>query len=992
MQIDFSKFVVMNIQNTAIFTLMGRLNEFSPFGDRIRFQRRRLVLPGRGGVSSLRNVSVYSGRADFSSLRRGLVLLFGAGLLWLAPSTSAAQSPVTVAQHRIEAPIVLPVSIAADLSAVRDSARQFGSTHEADQHEADLHEADLHEADLEQADGHVHGVKCLTPVIMALSEGGDATDPRWHQLFEAISGLDAQSAEMVRNIVSGQQALEMLSSEIAQDLLQYVSPAGKFVIEYTLEGTTAVPAADLNQNGIPDYVERAAEYADFSHFALVDSLGFVEPRLNGAPIQIRFVAGSSYGFYNFGTQPNILFVHKDFEGFPSNRDPDGRQLGALKVTIAHELKHAIQFRTNGFVGDSGSVSWVELDATMTEEVVFPMVKDYLNYLNSSVSLFRGTQPAIPGAYDQATFGLFYHEYFGPTFWTSVWNRIRLSPRIRMFDAIALEVQSRGENPRREFLRNLAWHLASGSRSRPGVGFASAELYPTRTGGGLSFAEQQIPGVTAQVTLNANMVRFYEITPGSNWEGLSAVALLRENSALGAAILLFKRDGSLEFQFLDAVTTTGMDALVTATNWSDTDRVGLVLANMGASFARAQLAYGAAQDPLNETDVRLPGLFRLGDVHRDGELNLADAERYVTEFLAQNGTFATTGIELARRPAFDLTGNGTISPLDASLLLARLRGEPDPFPTDAAGDGWYFRFDDFRQQLTPQELSRTRSGSAAQNLALPIASSAATSSAAMSSAANHISTPGALISPESEITSTPTLATRFTVSDTPDNDTLSIYLELPDDVAIRGGYFNIRYDTSLVGLATVDILQTDEQGSSRIMLANDSPTPHYLLDWNETTAGSRVLVVAAEADLSGTFLRLQFQPKLDTLVEVRFQTVYLDEFPALTQTPMVETRVRPKEGVGIEQPPVLPEQTALIGNFPNPFNPTTTIVFRLSEPANTRVSIYDVTGRLVSTLHSGTLPAGEHQLRFNGRNLSSGVYIVRMESAGHVYTAKMLLVK
>jgi hypothetical protein len=808
---------------------------------------------------------------------------------------------------------------------------------------------------------HVHGVKCLTPLILALSEGGESGDPRWHQLFESITGFDALSSDMVRGAISGQHALEMLSSELAQDLLQYGSPAGKFIIEYTTEGSTAVPTADLNANGIPDYVERAAEYADFSHFALVDSLGFVDPRVNGAPMQIRFVAGTSYGFYNYGTQPNILFIHKDFVGFPSNRDPDGNQLGALKVTIAHELKHAIQFRTNGFVGDAGSANWAELDATMTEEVVYPMVKDYLNYLNSTVSLFRGTQPAIPGAYDQATFGLFYHEYFGPTFWTAVWNRIRVSPRMRMFDAIAMEVQSRGEDPRREYLRNIAWHMASGNRTRPGIGFASAALYPSRTAGGLSFAEQKLPGVTAQVTMNANSVRFYEITASAQWNGRVAVALLRENTAVGAGILLFKRNGSLELQFLEEVTPGGLDALVTGINWYETDRVGLVLANMGTSTVRTQLAYGGADSP--QTSGTLPpGLFRYGDLQRDGQVSLIDAEQFVTEFMTRNGPFAATTLDLVRRPAHDLSGNGTITPFDAAFLLSRLRGNPAPFPADVAGDGWFYRFADFRQYQPP---------AAAMTAQLD-----ANQSASMSGTV---------------ITNTPFLTTRFTVGDTPDNDTLSIYLEVSAEAAFRGAYFDVRYDTTLIGLATAKFLPTPDKMPASGITAETTVIPAHMLDWDETALGLRLTLISASPNISGTFLRLQFQPKKDTLVSVRFPRVYLDELPEITQTSTIDARVRPKEGVSIELPGTLPRQTALLGNYPNPFNPSTTIVFRLGEATHTRVSVYDVTGRLVATLQNGVLSGGEHALRFDAENLASGVYIVRLETT-QAYTAKMLLVK
>ncbi|HAC16027.1 MAG TPA: hypothetical protein DCE78_08810, partial [Bacteroidetes bacterium] len=70
---------------------------------------------------------------------------------------------------------------------------------------------------------------------------------------------------------------------------------------------------------------------------------------------------------------------------------------------------------------------------------------------------------------------------------------------------------------------------------------------------------------------------------------------------------------------------------------------------------------------------------------------------------------------------------------------------------------------------------------------------------------------------------------------------------------------------------------------------------------------------------------------------------------------------------------LPETMQLYSNYPNPFNPTTVIPFSLPENAHVNVSVYDITGRLVSTLTNESYMRGHHQVQFNAAQLSSGVY-------------------
>ena len=94
---------------------------------------------------------------------------------------------------------------------------------------------------------------------------------------------------------------------------------------------------------------------------------------------------------------------------------------------------------------------------------------------------------------------------------------------------------------------------------------------------------------------------------------------------------------------------------------------------------------------------------------------------------------------------------------------------------------------------------------------------------------------------------------------------------------------------------------------------------------------------------------------------------------------------------------LPARTALLPNAPNPFNPRTVIQFDLARAGRLRLSIYDLRGRQVRRLVDGSLPAGRHQVTWDGRNgaghrVSSGSYLYRLVGDGVVQERKMLLVK
>ena len=83
---------------------------------------------------------------------------------------------------------------------------------------------------------------------------------------------------------------------------------------------------------------------------------------------------------------------------------------------------------------------------------------------------------------------------------------------------------------------------------------------------------------------------------------------------------------------------------------------------------------------------------------------------------------------------------------------------------------------------------------------------------------------------------------------------------------------------------------------------------------------------------------------------------------------------------------------LAQNFPNPFNPQTTIRFSLPTAAPTELSVYDIAGQRLVTLINDFRPAGTHQLRFDATHLANGLYFYRLRAGDRIETRKMLLAK
>lgn len=102
-------------------------------------------------------------------------------------------------------------------------------------------------------------------------------------------------------------------------------------------------------------------------------------------------------------------------------------------------------------------------------------------------------------------------------------------------------------------------------------------------------------------------------------------------------------------------------------------------------------------------------------------------------------------------------------------------------------------------------------------------------------------------------------------------------------------------------------------------------------------------------------------------------------------------------VGTEEPVVTPAKTSFHSIYPNPFNPSTTVEFSISQNQEVNISVFNIKGQKVKTLSKGMMEKGLHRIVWDGRNdtghsVSSGIYFFMMDTQGYQKVKKAILLK
>lgn len=361
----------------------------------------------------------------------------------------------------------------------------------------------------------------------------------------------------------------------------YTSSSGHFEIHYETSGEHAVPPGDSNNNGTPDYVEKVAAAADSSYRHMVQTLGYTNPIPSGESYNIeirnlKHIYGETLAPSHFANpyDNTLIRIENDFsEDFPPNDHPEGDRIGAVNATVSHEFKHAIQYTASQWSGETGN--WLEMDATLMEEVVYDNVNDYYNYIQSDESIFNNPQQSFyPGSYYHVTWALFFEEKYGSQFWVDVWEIIKQDPSgTTMIGALTQQLGG-PEAYRRAYAESQLWHYASGpENSTADYGFEESASYPS--------PEIEYKSVGDNALAMPDTLRFLSATyfdiQSSPFDGTIALNLSKSpNLETAFAVLGYLEDGSVEPLFI----TNQQKSINYETDWQwdEISKIGIVAAN------------------------------------------------------------------------------------------------------------------------------------------------------------------------------------------------------------------------------------------------------------------------------------------------------------------------------------------------------------------------------------------------------------------------------
>jgi flagellar hook assembly protein FlgD len=122
-----------------------------------------------------------------------------------------------------------------------------------------------------------------------------------------------------------------------------------------------------------------------------------------------------------------------------------------------------------------------------------------------------------------------------------------------------------------------------------------------------------------------------------------------------------------------------------------------------------------------------------------------------------------------------------------------------------------------------------------------------------------------------------------------------------------------------------------------------------------------------------------------LVEKKQYSSYIPDFVEIIDFSIGEI-------INTNEPAELPTGYNLSQNYPNPFNPTTTIKYSIPKDEFVKLTVYDITGRVVKELVNGYKSAGRYNVEFNASGYASGIYYYRIEAGQYNNVQKMMLIK
>ena len=325
-----------------------------------------------------------------------------------------------------------------------------------------------------------------------------------------------------------------------------VSPSGIFRIHYDTTGFS-VPSY-INSASIEANVQEVVKAIDSTYSFEVDYLGYPQPPSDGneGGDNLYDIYIFRTGFYGSTTPENIINAEQQTYTSYIEIDPKfgdeffTHGIDAMRVTVAHELHHAIQignytlrYNEDGF--------FYEITSTAMEEFVFDDVNDYFQYLSSYFAHPDKPMPQQNG-YNMAIWNIYLAETFGFDILKAQWE---LMPDFRAITSINNSIINEGSSLPRELNKFGIWTFFTNYRAIPGIYFKDAAEFPLITPAGT--VQFTPPSETVHMMANPVTNNFIKFQITSSGDTLYAIV---SNGDASSALTNITQDFNFDYELFN----------------------------------------------------------------------------------------------------------------------------------------------------------------------------------------------------------------------------------------------------------------------------------------------------------------------------------------------------------------------------------------------------------------------------------------------------------
>jgi hypothetical protein len=400
-----------------------------------------------------------------------------------------------------------------------------------------------------------------------------------------------------------------------------VSPAGHFRVHYDTTGSHAVyqPNVDVNPaDGVPDYVNRCAEICDYVWATEVDQMGYLAPPFDGTAggcnrydiymhsyagaYGVTFPEGSSSQYPGYNSVISYFFVDPTYTGFGYT----DRTL-PLKVTVAHEFMHAVQFTYNGYMS---AWWWGEQQAVWMEDVAYDEVDDYRQYLSGFFSQPHKKLTTQNGWFEYAAcvWPMYLAQQFGNDVNRQILDAAASTAMIYAIDDVLV---SHGSSLSQEFQTFTSWNYFTGGRD-DGQHYEEGQYFPQVP---IEAAHSTFPVLGAGTghapeALACNYVKF--IPPEQTQEGL--LVAFRGGTQKPWGVTVIEKLGPGQDAIYEAPVDDDQEALFEVPGFGQLNHVVMIPATLTTGGQATLYNYSAA---VGAAVIDVAG-FELQETQGDGD--------------------------------------------------------------------------------------------------------------------------------------------------------------------------------------------------------------------------------------------------------------------------------------------------------------------------------------------------------------------------------------